>query len=43
MDFDEETDDTIPETLVQDVQDGGHDEQEYEGYMGNVSANARQR
>ena len=37
VDFDEESE-VIPNDLMEDVENGAHDGQEYEGYMGNVSA-----
>ena len=37
LDFDEESE-VIPDDLMEDVENGAHDGQDYEGYMGNVSA-----
>jgi hypothetical protein len=37
LDFDEESE-VIPRDLIEDVENGPHDGQDYEGYMGNVSA-----
>ena len=37
MDFDEEGNECIPQELSEAVEEGDHDDEEYEGYMGNVS------
>ena len=37
LNFDEKSE-VIPHNLMEDVESGAHDEQDYEGYMGNVSA-----
>ena len=37
VEYDEEGEECIPGNLEDAVKDLGHDEQDYEGYMGNVS------